>query len=237
MMRLDLFSVIVFDLDDTLYLERDYVKSGFDAVGDWLQSELEWPARDTHRFSQICCRLFHTGHRGDIFDRALKKENLPAKKPTISDLVECYRVHAPKIQLLPDALQILQLLHGFRQIWVLTDGPHVSQQRKVAALQLHRWTDQVIYTDEWGRPFWKPSPDAFRHVQDSSGAKPSQCIYIADNPVKDFVGPNRLGWATLRVRRQNGLHTQIDNDPSHAPNAEVRDLFGYCQQLTREDQS
>ena len=28
-----LVDVVVFDLDDTLYLERDYVRSGFRAVG------------------------------------------------------------------------------------------------------------------------------------------------------------------------------------------------------------
>ena len=30
--------VLVFDIDDTLYLERDYVRSGFGAAGRWARS-------------------------------------------------------------------------------------------------------------------------------------------------------------------------------------------------------
>ena len=31
---------VAFDLDDTLYLERDYVRSGFWAVGRWIESHV-----------------------------------------------------------------------------------------------------------------------------------------------------------------------------------------------------
>ncbi|MEL7208731.1 MAG: hypothetical protein AAGK32_10970, partial [Actinomycetota bacterium] len=30
---------MVFDIDDTLYLERDYVRSGFNAVGEHVESQ------------------------------------------------------------------------------------------------------------------------------------------------------------------------------------------------------
>jgi hypothetical protein len=34
---------IVFDLDDTLYLERNYVHSGFRALGEWAKTSLGVP--------------------------------------------------------------------------------------------------------------------------------------------------------------------------------------------------
>src|SRR5207302_9076607 len=34
---------VVFDIDDTLYLERDYVRSGFRAVGTWAEQWLRIP--------------------------------------------------------------------------------------------------------------------------------------------------------------------------------------------------
>ena len=34
---------VVFDIDDTLYLERDYVLSGFAAVGPWARDWLAIP--------------------------------------------------------------------------------------------------------------------------------------------------------------------------------------------------
>jgi len=33
-------AALVFDLDDTLFPERDFVLSGFQAVGDWLETNL-----------------------------------------------------------------------------------------------------------------------------------------------------------------------------------------------------
>ncbi|MDB5525364.1 MAG: putative hydrolase of the superfamily, partial [Rhizobium sp.] len=33
-------AVLVFDLDDTLYLERDFARSGFRATGDWLKNTM-----------------------------------------------------------------------------------------------------------------------------------------------------------------------------------------------------
>ena len=38
--RIAACSAIVFDLDDTLYLERDYVRSGARAVATWLAPQL-----------------------------------------------------------------------------------------------------------------------------------------------------------------------------------------------------
>ena len=40
---------IVFDLDDTLYPERDYVLSGFRAIARWAAEHLRIPAEDGYR--------------------------------------------------------------------------------------------------------------------------------------------------------------------------------------------
>ena len=39
-MRLSEIDVLVLDIDDTLYLERDYVRSGFKCVGEWVNDRL-----------------------------------------------------------------------------------------------------------------------------------------------------------------------------------------------------
>jgi len=37
-----------------------------------------------------------------------------------------------------------------------------------------------------------------------SGA--SRFVYVGDNPTKDFIAPNRLGWITVMVRHERNLH-------------------------------
>jgi putative hydrolase of the HAD superfamily len=46
------------------------------------------------------------------------------------------------------------------------------------------------------------------HIQDALGAAPERCIYIGDNPAKDFRAPKALGWRTLRVRHPQGEHAR-----------------------------
>jgi len=53
----------VLDIDDTLYLERDYVRSGFCAVGRWLAEH-----QNVEDFFERAWALFEAGARGNIFD-------------------------------------------------------------------------------------------------------------------------------------------------------------------------
>ena len=55
---------VVFDIDDTLYLERDYVGSGFAAVGAWIEANLGFRS-----FSDRCWIAFRSGRRPALTPR------------------------------------------------------------------------------------------------------------------------------------------------------------------------
>ena len=58
-----------------------------------------------------------------------------------------------------------------------------------------------------GRSAWKPDPKPFRIVLERLGCvSPSQAVYVADNPDKDFLGARRAGMDSIRVLRASGLH-------------------------------
>ena len=57
-----------------------------------------------------------------------------------------------------------------------------------------------------GRDHWKPCPRGFERIREALGAPPAQCLYIGDNPAKDFRAPKALGWRTLGVRHPQGEH-------------------------------
>src|SRR5258707_4394601 len=186
----------VFDLDDTLYLERAYVQSGFQAAGAWAERELG--VRD---FSQRAWREFERGCRGDIFNRVLAFYGFP-KGRALPELVRAYRSHTPSIALLPDAAHCLSALRPHGYLAMITDGAVDSQQNKVRALGLDRTMDLVVLTAALGLDFSKPNPRAFAYVQQQFAVPPECCAYIGDNPVKDFITPRGLGWRTVRVRRE-----------------------------------
>jgi len=190
---------VVFDVDDTLYLERDYVVSGFRAVGRWADRWLS--IRD---FDFRCLELFDSGQRGDIFDAALHACDRPATPELIAGLVAIYRGHRPRIEMASDAARAIEEIHPLWPIAVVSDGPVISQSRKCEALGLPCLANPIILTGMRGETFHKPNSGAFELVAGDIPA--GRYVYVADNPAKDFTAPCRLGWQTVRVRRERGLH-------------------------------
>jgi putative hydrolase of the HAD superfamily len=198
---------IVFDVDDTLYLERDYVRSGFAAVGRWVAEE-----RGVSGFGQECWALFERGVRRSTFDQAAAALGMGTDSATIGGLVDVYREHTPDIQLLPDARDFLDR-HPSAAMAVITDGPKVAQRAKIEALGLADRIETIFVTAEIGPDAGKPSEVAFEHVQRATSVPHRACCYVGDNPAKDFVAPRALGWRTVRVRRFGSLHENAPSGP------------------------
>ncbi len=194
-------SVIVFDLDDTLYLERDYVLSGLTATGVWARNAL-----GIDGLGPVMCALFRSGQRTRIFDDGLRALGHAARPELIARMLITYRQHHPRIALADDAAAFLQHHQADAHFAVITDGFLDAQKRKIRALGLHRLGLRLgICTDRWGRDCWKPNPRAFDYVEAVFGLSGLACTYVADNPAKDFIAPKRLGWRTVRINRKEKI--------------------------------
>lgn len=192
----------MFDLDDTLYCEREYAFSGFDAVAGAFADRLGDPDSTAAELRQ----LFDTPHRARVFNEILLRRNLPADEKLIRDLIDGYRTHTPRIALHPDADAALDRLRGRSKIGLISDGWLVAQSAKVDALGLWDRVDEVILTDQWGREFWKPHQRAFIEMALRFDLEGVTCAYVADNPAKDFVAPRALGWQTVQIKRPDGVY-------------------------------
>lgn len=190
--------VVVLDIDDTLYLERDYVRSGFAAVGHYVLQE-----HGLAGFGETCWSLFEQGVRGNTFDQATSMHGIDLP---IAELTNVYRCHEPQIELLPDARDFLNAIQHLGTA-IITDGPPESQRAKIRALGLSKWISSFIITSESGDEWAKPAPRAFQHVEHVFGVNGSDLCYVADNPIKDFIGAQERGWSCVRVRRAGSLHS------------------------------
>ena len=202
---------VIFDLDDTLYLERDFARSGFIAAGDWLRREAGsvWTG-------QIC----QEDVRGRPSDRAssTKRSKLSGSAPIrrlSSLLVEIYRTHEPTIALAADAARYLCFPAGRFLAGLMTDGPSGTQQAKVRALELESALDFIVYTDALGRGYGKPHPRAFELVEAWAAPYGLPLAYVADNPLKDFVTPRARGWWTVQMERPERVHHVAAPDAAH----------------------
>jgi putative hydrolase of the HAD superfamily len=211
---------IVFDLDDTLYLERDFADSGFIAVGQYCCAEL-----GLSDFARRAAESFSAGKREKIFDSVLASYGIVPEPSIVAELVALYREHIPSIRLLSDAQECLHKLHGQLPLALLTDGPSRTQWNKIRALGIEAIFQTIVVTGDLGPEYAKPHPLAFQIVEERLGTHGAHLVYVADNPTKDFQAPRQLGWQTLRIRRTGGIYT--DRLTGEAVDHEVSDLWDF----------
>ncbi len=186
--------VVCFDLDDTLYKEIDYVESAYREIAesekrpDLLPKMMGWQKNGDNVFFQ--------------FNKAIGKETI------IPHYLTLYRSHYPTISLSAGVEDTLnELKHRGITLGLITDGRSVSQRNKIKALGLDRWFDNENITISEETNFEKTEEPNFRYfVKKYRGA---EFTYIGDNPKKDFIVPNRLGWKTVMLKDDGrNIHKQ-----------------------------
>jgi putative hydrolase of the HAD superfamily len=188
---------IVFDLDDTLYSERDFVLSGFQAVAKWASVNLEISEAQGY---QTLADLYHAGVRNNTFNQWLTIHGID-RPEIVPELLDVYRQHPPVISPFVESIELLTTLTKSYKIGLVSDGYLAVQQRKWMALGLDIFFDAVVFSDSLGRANWKPSTAPFKLVLEQLEIAPEYSIYIGDNPHKDFFGARQLGMYTIQIKR------------------------------------
>jgi putative hydrolase of the HAD superfamily len=219
---------VAFDLDDTLFPERQYALSGFASVAEWAQAALGLPGTQSRRELE---GYFEAGVRGDTFNRFLQAHDQPAAS-WLAEMIRVYREHQPTLTPFPDVPAALQALEGNFRLGLITQGHAPGQRRKLEALGLSERFEQVVIMGEDQRELWKPHIHPFRRWLEAMGLPGEEAAYIGDNPAKDFAGSRRLGMWTVRVRRPEGQHAGEEPvSPEFGPDLELPDLHGLPQAL------
>lgn len=186
---------VIFDLDDTLYSEKQYIRSGYKAVAKLLGDEA------------LADRLWTYFENGKpAIDELLNELGCIGRK---EECLEAYREQIPEITLYDGVVDlILELKSKGIKVGIITDGRVSGQKRKLRALGLDKLLDDIIITDELGgTQFRKPCDIAFRIMQCRWGIPFEQIIYVGDNPTKDFQACRQLGMRWTYFRNENGLYS------------------------------
>ncbi len=185
--------VIVFDLDDTLYDETTYVKSGFKAVAEYLSKKFNLSAKKI--FLQLVQEL--DNGRGSIFDLVLKQNSIYSKA-LVKKCIVIYRFHIPKIKLSESGKKCLERFKKY-PVYIVTDGNKIVQHNKIKALGVDKKVKHYFITHRYGVHNAKPSAYCFLKICEKEKTTPDKVVYIADNISKDFVGLKPLGFKTIQV--------------------------------------
>ena len=221
-----MITTVVFDLDDTLYDEVDYCRSGFEAVAEFLAGlpEAAGLKGQARGIFDVLWKQFQAGNHTKTFNAALDELGIDYDDKFIRQLIYVYRDHNPEITLPEESRDVLSELSSKYALALLTDGFLPAQQLKVRALGIEKFFKCIIYTEKLGREFWKPSPVGFEKMMETLNARPETMVYVADNQKKDFIAPNRLGFVTIQINRPARLHSEPSQEPGAAAQYVIRQI-------------
>ena len=210
--------IIVFDLDDTLYEEITYVRSGFKAVADYLSKT--YGVEESEKIYTEFVQALEEQGRGKIFDVVLSKYRL-SNKTLIKKCLSVYRQHNPKICLSIAGKACLERFKDYTK-YLVTDGNKVVQTKKIKALKIYKYFRNIIPTHNYGVKYSKPSTYCFHKILQWERANPNDLIYIGDNPKKDFVNLKKDGFRTVRV--MTGEHKDVEAQFKHKADYQINSL-------------
>ncbi len=214
---------VIFDLDDTLISEDEYIRSGYRAVSMFLKDMYGWDERMTAR------QLYdlYLENPKNVFNRLLEAHDIRYKENEILELVEVYREHTPDVHFYPDVRPALASLknRGIK-LGLLSDGYAVTQRKKLTVLNVNgrKVFDKIIITDELGRDYWKPDPRPFIMMKEAFLADWSDIVYVGDNPEKDFFIGRDFPIMTVRIIRPQGVYIDRPYREGYRETARVNSL-------------
>lgn len=235
--------VVAFDLDDTLFRERDFCRSGFRYLCDPESYRIF--TGDSYPSDEQLEILV-----GEM-DRELKERRNPFSpfesffKPLVEsqgiewDLghhISAYRSHLPNS--LKMDTEIKETLNSLKEkgirMALITDGRSVTQRRKIEALGLYEFfsPEMILISEETGHDKLSSREMFASVVRNFPEAK--EFFYVGNNPRKDFYNPNLMGWTTIQIPyHQDEVNPQAPPpSPIHAAKINVsrfNEILNYIQ--------
>lgn len=182
---------VIFDLDDTLYSEKQYVRSGYQKIAQYFKI----PQIEDEMWS-----VFEAG--GKAIDEVLENHHLLEFK---EKALHIYRYQVPNISLYEDVSEMISRIQQHKKVGIITDGRPEGQKAKLQALGLD--VDKVIITDELGGiEYRKPNSKAFEIMAKALEVPFERMCYVGDNIRKDFGAPEKLGMRGIWFRNEDGIY-------------------------------
>ncbi|HVG14942.1 MAG TPA: HAD family hydrolase [Chitinophagaceae bacterium] len=197
-------SFFVFDLDDTLFMEIDFLKSAFRHISTKLASHI---GKDI--YEEMLAKYYK---KENVFQWMLDHHKESLNNFHLQWLIKEYQEHIPSIKL---SEEVAALLHKIKSLHLpaglITDGRSITQRNKLRALGIENYFADIIISEEFG--FEKPNEKNYLYFKNKYPG--SEFYFFGDNTSKDFIVPAQLGWKTICLKNiGNHIHPQsFDKGP------------------------
>jgi putative hydrolase of the HAD superfamily len=202
--KLDLKSFFVFDLDDTLFQEIDFLKSAYKYISAKI------PVTGNANIYQEMLDKYY--HKENVFEWLASSFQHLVPEMNVQWLLKEYREHLPAIVLSGASIAFLQTLKKRNiSMGLITDGRSITQRNKLRALGIEGYFQDIIISEEFG----SEKPDERNYLYFENKYPGMSFYFFGDNTSKDFIVPAKLGWRTICIKNSGDhIHPQsFDKNP------------------------
>jgi len=214
-----MLDAVCFDLDGTLFDDRQYVRGGLRHAARVLERETGIDCADALRTA-----YFDRDIREATFDVVLAEYGL--SRDRVPELVEAYHDNTAGLTPYPGAESALSTLAGRYPLALITGGR--NGREKLRRLSLADYFETVLVTSRLDCS--KRDPDPFERALETLGVAPDAAAYVGDRPELDFPQPNRLGMTTVRV--ETGRYADADATGTARPDGTVPTVADVPERLS-----
>jgi putative hydrolase of the HAD superfamily len=209
---------IYFDLDDTLCGYWDAAKAGLrrtftdhlqhgrtpeEMVMIWGEefSEFVKEIGSPYWYSRYCESGEHT--RLELMTRVLGRVGVHDQRLAEALSSTYYVERHAKLDLFPEALEVLEALARSFPLGLITNGPADIQRQEIEKLQIGSFFTHVFIEGEMRQG--KPHPEVMLRAQEAMECQPSQILMVGNSFKHDIVPSQESGWRTAWVRRPSDV--------------------------------
>jgi HAD superfamily hydrolase (TIGR01549 family) len=190
------YTHIVFDLDNTVYTETDYLFESYRKIAQFAEKKYAVKRDDVLNFLKT---TFIQSGRLQLFDKVLKTFDIPPS--AITDFLDIMRTTevAQLIEPLPEVMDLMTKLRNQGiNLYIITNGNPIQQKNKVKHINWHGMVDNIIfiYANEY---MPKPDPTSFQQtkIQNHDLCK---TLMIGDSE-SDFLFAKNVGIDFLNINQ------------------------------------
>ena len=179
--KLKKFNIVIFDLDNTIYNEDNFIKPSLQKVSRFLSQEMKLEEKMV--FFKLM-KLKYKGNDQKIFNSFLSNYKLPNQKFTnlVKKSVKLYQTYNCKNLENSNSLKnYLKKLCKLKTLYLVTNGDYFRQKNKITKLKIQNYFKKIYILDR-KRTDIKPSTKNLGNLKKiikKEGAKYS--VYVGDN--------------------------------------------------------
>ncbi len=187
------YSVVGFDLDNTLFDQTEYEFEIFKEIAKTVESLYQLKS-DT--YFKALQQVYYSGSKEHSFDQAMLKctRVLPLNwEETMKvHILPLYRSHVPtQLTLFETSLPLLEILKkSNKKLLLITNGRVETQNAKIDTLGLRAYFDLILISDSYVPLARKPDTKMFEDALIYFNISSEEMIYVGDDLVRDKASEN-----------------------------------------------